>query len=464
MADVDVAVVGAGYAGLTAAWRLQEAGVRVVVLEARDRIGGRVWSVPLSEGGTSPVIDLGGQWVGPGQERILRLARRFELPLERVYTRGRHLVLVDGTARPYRGLIPPVGLKRTLQLGWLLLRLDLAARRIPVDYPWSGRRAKLLDRQTLGDWLDRHARDPVVRGLLETAITAVFSAEPEELSYLYSLFYMHSGKSFQHLLSVRGGAQERKFASGADALARIIAGKLGNRIHLGQPVQAIVASPQDVLIRTPDETVHANYVVVAVPPPLWRKIAFAPELPESLAVLSHEMKMGAVIKWHVVFDEAFWRERGLSGQIVAADGDVRVAFDNSPPSGRPGMLVGFLEGAAARRLSWLSMNERAAIVQRFLEAAFGSLPPIRLYRDHVWQAEPWSEGAYVANMGPGILSRHYRMVRRNWGRIVWAGTETSPVWYGYIEGAILSGARAALQVLGLESYRTTPPSDAPRLR
>lgn len=445
MFETRVVVVGAGYAGLAAARRLREVGIDVRVVEARERVGGRVHTKRLPDG--TP-IDLGGQWMGPGQDLLRRYAREAGIPTYPTYNRGWHVFVGASAVRRYRGLIPGVGLRDVYEVGRALLELELMARRVPARAPWTARKAAAWDGITLRDWLDRRVRRPVARGLVETGITAVFAAEPEELSLLFALFYMRSGTSFSTLLAVRGGAQETKFEPGAGALAEQWAAALGDRLHLGRPVHRVEHAGAGVTVHAGPDTFRAERAIVAIPPPLWTRIAFEPPLPGDKLDMAARMRMGAVIKWHAVFEEAFWRAEGLSGQVVSDHGPVRVCFDNSPPGGRPGLLVGFFEGRAAREAARWSPSERAEHVRAWLGRAFGAAAQrLEHYEDCVWMDEPWSLGGYAGLLGPHGLTRGRDALRRPTGRLHWAGTETSDRWYGYIEGALRSGERAAAEVL-----------------
>jgi monoamine oxidase len=158
--------------------------------------------------------------------------------------------------------------------------------------------------------------------------------------------------------------------------------------------------------------------------------------------------MGSVIKCEAVYDEPFWRKDGLTGQAVSDTGPCRITFDNTPPDGSPGVIIGFMEGAAAREFSPKSPDERKQAVLENFAAYFG--PQARNARGYVemnWAAEEWTRGCYGGFTPPGVLTAFGPAIREPFGRIHWAGTETATIWNGYMDGAVQSGQRAAAEAL-----------------
>lgn len=439
----DVLVVGAGVAGLTAARRLSAAGRSVHVLEARDRVGGRTCTVPFAGG----PVDLGGQWIGPGQDRVIALARELGVGTFPQHHRGRKVACLGDGRVTYRGLLPRVRLRALLELGLAMQRIDWRARKVALDAPWSTGDAAAWDQRTAGAWLDELARTPEARGLLEVATQAIFAADSDALSLLYFLFYVRSGRGITALTSIRGGAQQDRLVGGVQQLSQRLADRLMGHVRLDSPVRAAAQDDHGVTVHTAAGPLRARTLVVAVPPALARGIDFAPALPPERAALHADMPMGSVVKCVVAYERPFWREQGFSGEVVLDRGPLRMLFDDCGPDGTHPALVAFAVGSAAKAFGALPEAERRAEVLRTIDRAFGTAPPPLAYIDKDWTADPWSAGCYVGVMPPGLLTRAGEALRRPCGRIHFAGTETAVRWAGYIDGAIESGERAADEVL-----------------
>ena len=438
--DGDVLVVGAGLAGLTTAFALTAAGQRVVVLEARDRVGGRTLNAAIGDG---QVVEVGGQWVGPQQTALHALAAELGVATFPTYDDGDHLLEWRGRLRRYTGTIPRLNPVVLADLAQAQLRTDRMARTVPLDAPWSARRASEWDGLTLGTWLRRNVRTRAARELLHTAVAAVWAAEPGELSMLHALFYLHSGEGWDVLLGTGGGAQQDRFVGGSQRLSQLLAERVD--VVLEAPVRALAQDAQGVTVSTGDRTYRAARVVVAVPPTLAGRIAYAPALPAARDQLTQRVPMGAVVKCHAVYDEPFWRAAGLSGQATTDHGPMRLVFDNSPPTGRPGVLVGFLEGRHARSVA--PGERRELVLAAFARLFGGRAARPEQWLEQSWADEPWSRGAYGGALPPGAWTQLGAALRAPVGRIHWAGAETATHWNGYMEGAVRSGHAAAQALL-----------------
>lgn len=446
--DRDVVIVGAGFAGLTAADALARRGLGVTVLEARDRVGGRVATVHLRDG--TPV-DIGGQWLGPTQDRMYALAQRFGAEVYPMFTGGDNRLLLEGKTSPFRGNIPlRAPLLVLYGLGKLLLSLDVFRRKIPLDAPWEAKGARALDQSTFGDWLRKNLSDKRARAIAKVAFESVFAADPDEVSLLHALFYMQSGGTFDALTKNEGGAQQDRVTGGiqaiAEGLARAVEGA-GGEVVFGAPVRRIRQDESSVVVEAEGRTVTAARVIVAIPPQLAAGIVFEPALPGDHATLLSSLPMGAVIKCVAAYKEPFWRAQGLSGHSVSDEGPVHVTFDASPKSGHPGLLMGFVEGPPAREMAaWEPERRRQAVLACFARALGDEARHPVEYVDRPWTNEEWSRGCYAALFPPGVWTSVGSSLRRPEGRIHFAGTETATVWTGYIEGAVRSGERAAEEV------------------
>ncbi len=456
----DVVVAGAGYAGLRAAAVLVAAGLDVVVLEARDRVGGRVFTEVVPSGA---VVDQGGQWIGPTQDRLQALADECGVATFPTWVDGENLEVRGGGVHPFTGLVPTSDPDASADTVATLLDLDLLAQEVSPASPWEHPDAGFLDAVTLAEWVATAAETETARRLVETAALAVFGAGPEELSLLYVLGYAHGGGSMSSLIRTAGGAQERRFAGGAQQMALALAAGLGDRVVLDAPVAAVShddgpggrgASVTVTADRKgPDGTrapwqVRARRLVVAMPPAVQGRIAFDPPLPGARDQLAQRAPMGSVTKVHAVYDRPFWRDAGLSGQVVADAGLLRATFDDSPEDGSHGVLMGFIAGGADRASESAGPEGRRAGCLDELVRAFGPEAGRPLeFVEQRWSAEPYTRGGPVACLGPGVLTGCGTSLRTPVGPIHWAGTETATVWSGYIEGALESGERAAAEVV-----------------
>jgi monoamine oxidase len=451
----DVVVIGAGLAGLITARDLVAAGKQVVVLEAREQVGGRVRNGHLADG---TVVEVGGQWIGPTQLRMEKLTADLGLETFPTYDTGDKVLQFGATTARYQGTIPRVSPLVLADVGQAQLRLDRLARQVPLEAPWSAPRSETWDGQTFESWIRRNARTASARNLLRLYASAVFAAEARDLSLLHTLFYTHSGGGFDMLGGTTGGAQQDRYVGGSELVATGLAERLGDCIHLGEPVTTIEQAIGGVTVGSRRLRVDAGRVVVAIPPTLAGRIAYSPPLPGGRDQLTQRLPMGSVTKCNVAYAEPFWRADGLSGQATGDRGPVKIVFDNSPPAradGRtePGVLLAFLEGDDARILGRVPAGERRAAVVASLERFFGPRAGARHVVDYVeldWAEEEWSRGCYGAHFAPGVWTAFGPLLREPVGRIHWAGTETATVWAGYMDGAVQSGERAAAEVIALE--------------
>ncbi len=452
----EVVVVGAGYAGLTAARKLAQAGKSVIVLEARNRVGGRAWNHDLGGG---EIAERGATFVGPTQDHVLALAGQLGVGTYPTYDTGNNVYLADGTRTTYSdagplGTAPPDPLILA-NLAVIVSNLDQMAKSIPIDAPWTAPQATAWDGQTLESWINTQLLvTPRFRELLPVATRAIFGAEPRELSLLFVVFYTAASGNesnpgtFERNFNTRGGGQASRMIGGTQAIPLKIAHRLGKRVLLSSPVRRIDHGHAGVTVISDRVTVKAKHVIVAIPPTLAGRIDYEPILPFERDQLTQRYGQGTLTKVTVVYDSPFWRGQGLTGQAVSTTGPVNFTFDDSPRSGGRGVVLGFIGGDEARAYSAMSPAARRAAVLNQFATFFGpAAHSPRNFLETSWAAERWTRGCPVGIPGLGTLLAYGPWLRRPIGRIHWAGTETSSYWNGYMDGAVRSGERAAAEVL-----------------
>ena len=439
-------IVGAGLAGLTAAREIERQGATALVLEARDRVGGRTLNHEIGDG---KVVEVGGQWIGPGQDRMKKLAEEMSVDTFRTHSQGDNVIEFDGKLKRYRGTIPRISPAVLADTAQAMLKLNRLAKRVPLEKPWEAPNADRLDRQTFATWLRRNVYTKGGRALMELSIQAVWAAEPSDVSLLHVLFYTHSAGGFELLLDTDGGAQQERFVGGSQRISIELAKTLNeSAIVLDAPVRRIEHAKNGVTVHADGITATAKKVIVALPPTLTSRIAYDPPLPGRRDQLTQRMPQGSVIKCMAIYDEPFWRADGLSGQGTSDTGPAKIVFDNSPPDGSPGVLLGFLEGERARSIGQLSVDERRKAVTEGFARLFGQRAgKPRDYVERSWAEEEWTRGCYGCYMTPGGWTGFGDALRAPIGPIHWAGAETATVWNGYMDGAAQSGERAAREAL-----------------
>lgn len=432
---VDVAIVGGGLAGMAAAHELSRCGVEnFVLLEARDRVGGRTFNHDLGGG---YVAEGGGQWVGPTQTAVLDLCRDLGVETFPTYLKGNAVVRLRGQIlKLSRSMVltPPSAFQ---------LRLDDLARRVPLDAPWNAREAGDWDRMTVTQGARAFGATASDLDALRRIVVLKLASPPEAVSFLYLLYLIHSAGGIEMLESFEGGARTRRIVGGSQILSLKIAAGLGERLRLRSPVSRIGQDERGVTIETLEGAIRVRRVIMALMPSLCMDIGFDPHLPPARRALqSGSKRRPTSIKFNVVYEKPFWRDDNLSGISVSDEGPTPFTTDNSPPDGGIGVLMILSERDAHPSDPEL----RREYVLDHLAVLFGERARRPTgFHELDWSTETYT-GACVSPLGPGVLTRHGSAMRGSFGRIHWSGTEAAGRWTGTMDGAVRAGRAAARKV------------------
>ncbi|KIW99075.1 uncharacterized protein Z519_00738 [Cladophialophora bantiana CBS 173.52] len=446
MTEYDVIVVGAGYAGLSAGKTLKEAGKSVVILEAGNRIGGRVWTKYFEDG---TYEDYGGMFLGVQQPLMYELAREFGVHTFNVPTKGKTVFYYKGKTRKYSGLIPPVLPWALIDVGLLIRKFESMARIVDLEKPWNTPNAHELDKITVEDWMRRQCWTSVGNDLFRVAVELVWGTVPSQISLLHALWYCKAGVSFTVLSTIDQGAQQQLALGGGQAIANKIHEFLGDVVRLEEPVTHVDQTKDPkVIVHTPKATYTGKRVIFAIPPPLLLKVGFEPQLPLQKTQLLQRMPMGAYWKIFAIYPKPFWHESGLRGEGVSPDGIAALINDVSPEDRSRGVLMAFVVGPKAYKFAAMDEKTQKETILKQLKACYGEQAgnPVKM-SIHSMMNEPWSSGCPVAGLAPGMWTTLGEWIRKPIDRLHWAGTETATSWSGYMEGAVQSGQRAAKEVL-----------------
>ncbi|MCK0174713.1 flavin monoamine oxidase family protein [Mycolicibacterium sp. F2034L] len=436
-----VAVVGAGFAGLTAARELRKLGHDVVVFEGRDRVGGRAYTGSVAD---TPV-DLGATFVGPTQDAVTALAADLGCHTVPTYRHGKNLIRWRGRVRSYRSTVPRLSIIELLDVSRIQWRFERLCKQVPVDRPWTGPTAHRLDDITLEAWLRSVRASASTRDLMAIMSRVTWGCEPDAVSMLHAVRYVKAAGGIGRMLDVEGGAQQDRFPSGTQDIAQRIATELGDRVLLDAPVRRVERLDDGTLrVDTAAGTTTVRAVIVAVAPAHRQAIAFEPPLPRGHIELAKQWPQGRLSKAYAAYPTPFWRDGGCSGEALSDEGPVFITFDVSPSGEGPGILLGFTDAAAFDALPPDQRREQAlaGFVALFGDAA---AEPID-YIDHCWGAEEFAPGGPTAAVPPGAWTSYGQWLRAPVDGIHWAGTETADTWTGFLDGAVRSGQRAAAEV------------------
>jgi monoamine oxidase len=428
------------------------------VLEARDRVGGRMLRHSIGGG---DYADMGAGFIGPTQDHIAAVVKELGIGTFPTYNSGNNVfVRSDGRRETFASNTPILGTapadpEIVPDIVAAVAQLDSMASEIDVNQPWAHPNAALWDSQTLDSFVRQNSTgNKEFLDLVSAACEPIFGAEAREISLLYTLFYIASSGNeqnpgtFERNFNTTGGAQESRIVGGSQQIALRIAEQLGRRVVLKSPVRRIVQKGGRVTVESDRYTVKCKKVIVAIPPTLAGRIDYHPLLPPERDQLTQRYGQGTLTKVAAVYDKPFWRDKGLTGQAVSIDGLVSATFDDSPQSGAPGVIFGFVGGDSARTYQRMSAQEgRDKILGEFAGFFGEEARSPKDFFETRWTTEQWTRGCPVGIAGPGTLLAYGDQLRQPAGAIHWAGTETSTYWNGYMDGAVRSGERAAREAL-----------------
>jgi monoamine oxidase len=445
---MDVIIIGGGFSGIAAARILHKANKSFIVLEARERLGGRVYTKRFENG---QYLDFGGQWIGPTQDRMYALCKEYGVDYFETYNEGYNILDFDQKVKKYRGLIPKIDIISLLNLDWLLRKMERMAKEISGSTPWSHPKSETYDNILLSDFIKKNCITQSSHKVITYGLETVFACELNTISLLHALFYIKSGHNLNGLISIKDGAQQHRIVGGMQTLVDKMAAEFLTKVHFNQPVQSIKRDKNSVRVAGDGFEFEAKNVIIAIPPPLAAEIKFSPELTSQKSQLINQIRMGKVGKCFMIYEKPFWRDQKFSGQALADEhSPFQTLFDSSPKNSEYGVILGFTIADRAEDFFKKSLEQRKQAILKKLVDYFGEeAKNPTAYHDFSMTDETWSRGCYAGLYPVGGWAAFQDAYSKPEDRIFWAGTEASDVWFGYIEGAVRAGERAVGEILDL---------------
>ncbi|KIX02807.1 uncharacterized protein Z518_08750 [Rhinocladiella mackenziei CBS 650.93] len=452
--NVDVVVVGAGLSGLKAAYDVQKAGLSCIVVEARDRVGGKTWSVdPLGEG---KFLDVGAAWVNDtNQGAIYALAKSLGLELVVQNTVGNviqedlggGLGLFEYGGTPER-MAEPKGVEN---LVYIRERAETVCQQLDIHDPVGT--GGHLDRMTLEEWCMAEIKSETALASVKLWTRAMLGLEPSEMSALYFLNYCKSGGGLLQMRSdFKHGGQYLRFIRGTQSMSLGLANLMNpGSVILNSPVRRISQTPEGIFVSAGRGDFRCQRVIISVPTVLYKEITFDPPLPEAKVELGKNNVHGYTLKVMVMYSEPWWRKKGLSGAIMSFKGPITTCRDSSNDAKGMFSLTCFTNGDFGRQMSLLPQQERFNAILAHIKRVYGpyvdSVPDPIAVTEHEWAKDQWAQGCPCPASPPGIMTKYNHALRTSHGKVHFVGTETAYEWKGYMEGAVQSGERGAKEVI-----------------
>ena len=445
MKTYDTVVVGAGVTGLTAAWRLVEGGPDVLVLEARDRVGGRL----RTEDHNGSDFEIGGQWVSPDQEALIALVAELGLSTYARYREGESLYVDRARiARRFTGEELPVDEQTGKEIDRLIGVIDDLAAQMDPDRPWEHPQAASLDSVSFAQWLDAQTTDQEARDNIALYLGPAMLTKPtHSFSALTAVLMSASAGSFTHLVDA-DFILDKRVVGGLASVPAALAARLGDRVRLSADVTHVAWTADGAVVTVDGEQIGARNVVLALPPTHVRRIRITPELPAEHRHAREHQSFGLVIKVQAEYDTPFWREAGLSGTGFGPWELVHEVYDNTLHGKATGTLVGFVSDLNADALGRVSADERRAAILASFAAYFGdaALTP-RTYVESDWQHQELTGGAYATSFDVGSLTRWGAKLHEPVGPIRFGSSDIAGLGFQHVDGAVRMGTRLAQNIL-----------------
>lgn len=442
----DVVIIGAGPSGLSAARTLQAAGKEVVVLEARDRVGGRTWTNHVD----GQMYELGGQWISPDQTALLALVEEMGKETYPRYREGDSVYIApDGTRTVYSGDMFPVEESTQAEMQRLIDTLDELAARIGPVAPWDDSEAAELDSISFHHWLREQSHDELACANIGMFIAGGMLTKPATtFSALQAILMAASAGSFTNLVDDHF-ILDRRVVGGMQSVSEQMAADLGEGVvRLDSPVRTIHWTDDAVVVDSDTVTVHASSAIIAVPPNLYSRISYVPHLPRLQQISHQHQSMGLVIKVHATYPTPFWREDGLCGTGFGADRLVQEVYDNTNHGEEQGTLVGFISDIRADEMWALDEKARKQAIVEALAEFLGpkALEPTVFYLSDFGDEE-WTRGAYATSYDLGGLHRWGPVQNEPVGPMHFASSDIAAHGYQHVDGAIRIGQDTAAKIL-----------------